>query len=140
VRKELEGLNGGAKQLRLRQNRGEVEAYFFKHGHEATCREFNLRSLTLERFFARKGYDARAKKLSESDRFVLRIAMEGDRELKRRISRLEEWQVEVQPVIEVGKALIGATMAGIQIQSGKTPLLKDPLQLANFGEKSEKRS
>lgn len=140
MRKELEGLTGGLKQLWLRGNRGEVEAFFFKNGHEATCKEFNLRSLTLERFFARKGYDERAKKLSENDRYVLRIAMEGERELKRRISRLEEWQVEVQPVIEVGKALIGATMAGIQIPSGKTPLLKDPLQLADFGEKSEKRS
>lgn len=138
MRRELVGLNGGKKQFWLRLHRKEVEEFYFKHGPEATMKEFCLRPATLERFFDRKGHEERATRLSENDRWVLRMANEGIRDVKRHLRQLEEWKEEVQPVIDVGQSLINATMAKIRQQSGYPTLSKDPLRIANLGGKSEK--
>ena len=42
----------------------------------------------------------------EADRWVYRAAMEGDRELKKRVSDLEEWIAGIEPEIEFYRDLI----------------------------------
>ena len=138
MRSELAGLNGGSKQFWLRVHRKEVEAYYFLHGPEATMLEFNMKPDTLEAFLKRKSSDDRINKLSESDRWVLKMAKEDVREVRRRVADLESWRVEVEPVIAVGRALLDSTMEKIRVKVEHPALLNDPLRLANFGEKSKK--
>jgi hypothetical protein len=138
MRAELQGLNGGSKQFWLQTHRKEVEQYYFQHGPDATLVEFNMRQATLERFLARKGNDDRINRLSEADRWVLRVTNEGIRETKRRVSELESWRVEVEPVIAMGKALIDITKVQIKAKVESLALPQDSLRLTNFGGKSGK--
>ncbi len=110
MRQELKNLNGGSKQFWLRIHRKDVERYYFQYGPESTMAEFNMGQHTLERFLNRRGDYERIEKLSEADRWVLKVANEGIREVKRRVGELESWRAEVEPVIAVGRALIDATM------------------------------
>lgn len=137
MKEELRGLSGGAKQLWLRSHRAEVDEFYRRHGPDATMAEYGMRAATLARFLLRRQKDIRINKMSEADRMVLRIAMEGDRELKRRIARLEEWQTAVEPVIQVGRGII-ATLAGFKGKVEQLPVKDNPLSLANFGRKSGK--
>ena len=89
MKAELQRLNGGAKQFWLRVHRKEVEAHYFQHGPDATMAEFNMKPATLEAFLKRKGSDDRINKLSEADRWVMRIAKEDVREVRHRVGELE---------------------------------------------------
>lgn len=114
MRTEVIGLNGGSKQFWLRMHRKDVEQFYYANGPEATMAEFNIYPDTLERFLARKGREERSiQRLSDSDRYVLRMAMESNRDLKRRLADLEVWREEVEPVIQVTQALINAATRGI---------------------------
>lgn len=134
---EVKGLTGGVKQLWLRTHRAEVEAYYQQYGPDATLKRFNMRQDTLKRFFERRGHDIRVTKLSENDRYVLRVAMEGQRELKRRVSALEEWQSEVEPIITIGRGIV-STLGQVQTQSRKMPKKKEDLLLTDLRGKSGK--
>lgn len=133
----VKGLRGGNKQMWLRTNRGEVEQYYHQNGPDATLKRFNMREDTLKRFFARRGDEIRITKLSENDRYVMRVAMEGIREVKRRVSDLEEWKAEIEPIIQVGRGII-STLGSGYIQSQKIQGKKDPLSLADLRGKSGK--
>jgi hypothetical protein len=132
MRNELQGLKGGSKQFWLRLHRKEVEDFYFLHGPEDTMAEFNMKQATLVRFFERKGRDDRFNRLSESDRWVLRVAKQGLADLTRRINELEGWREEVSPVLAVGQALIDSTMVRIKAKVENKPLPADPLKLDNF--------
>lgn len=138
MRAELVGLNGGRKQLWLRQHRGEVESFYGKHGAEATLAEFNIRQETLMRFFDRKSKDVRLNKLSQADRWVYRMCMDGQRELQKQVNELKDWVQEANPIIEVGRAIINATSEHARLKVASPALFTDPLQLANLVEKSGK--
>lgn len=137
VHPEVIGLNGGAKQFWLRHHRKEVENYYHAYGPDATLVRFNMKQDTLQRFFERASEDIRLLKLSESDRWVLRVCKAGQRELERRVSDLEIWRSEIEPVIQVGRGII-ATLEQSRIQSRKLPQNDDLLRLADLGGKSEK--
>jgi hypothetical protein len=137
MRSELNGLKGGGKQFWLRTHRKEVETYYFEHGPDDTMREFNLRQATLERFLSRKGRDDRINKLTEADRWVLKVANEGIREVRRRVADLEDWRFKVEPVLAVGQALIDATMVKVKAKVENTPLPADPLSLKQLSGKSK---
>lgn len=132
MRLELRGLKAGPKQKWLRLHRSEVERYYFRYGPELTMAEFNLKQDTLERFLKRKGDDERITRLSENDKWVLRIANEGLRDVKRRLLVVEEFIEDATPVIELGRSIIKVAVGSIETKVGKTPLLKDNLSLANF--------
>ena len=148
VHPEVIGLNGGKKQFWLRINRKMVENYYCAYGPEKTCEYFKMSLDTLQRFFDRKANDARLNKLSENDRYVLRMAMESTRALRSEVNRdlgeaskrivaLEEFQFEAMPVIQLVRSLAITTMGKIR---GKVepPALPDlPLELDDFVEKSE---
>lgn len=138
MRPELKGLNGGSKQFWLRTHRAEVERFYYAHGPEATMAEFNIKQATLERFWTRRGDDQRHDRLSRADREILKIAMEGDRELKRRISELEEWKSDIDPFVQSVRGLVKTTLGKLQGEVGITALPCDPLELDDLVGKSEK--
>lgn len=138
MRSDLVGLSGGKKQFWLRVNRPAVMDFYFKHGPVATMTEFGMGQQTFERFLAREHRDIELNRLSKNDKWVFNAAMERSRELAGRISRLEEWKAEAEPVINVGRALLDATSARLQLQSGKSLPNDELLKLGNFGGKSKK--
>lgn len=100
--------------------------------------EFNMRQATLERFFDRKSDEDRINRLSEADRWVLKVANEGIREARRRLSDLENWRVEATPIIAVTQALINATMGQFKAGVESPALPRDTLSLADIAGKLEK--
>lgn len=106
MRPELKGMKAGDKRMWLRLHRKEVENFYFANGREATLKEFNMMPATLDRFFARKNEDVRINRLSENDRWVYKAAMEVHREDSRRISKLEDWRDETEPIIALGRAIV----------------------------------
>lgn len=138
MRPELANMKGGEKQFWLRTHRGEVDNYYFEHGAEATMKEFNMIQSTLERFLSRRGLDNRANKLSKNDRWVYTAAMESIREVKREVREIKDWIENVNPVIEVGQALINATMGQIQAKVDSTTLPEGNLSLDDFTGKLKK--
>lgn len=138
MRPELVDLRGGKKYYWLRTHRKEVEDYYIQNGPNAPMAEFNMQSDTLARFFERNNNDIRLTKLSQSDKWVLRVAMEGIREVKRRISELEEWRAEVTPIIDLGKAFIKATMGKTKYRIESYAAPDDALRLDDLGGKSGK--
>ena len=121
MKPELQNLKGGQKQAWLRLHHKEVRSYYAEYGAAATMLEFNLEAATLERFLSREVKDFQPTKLSEADRWVLRISNEGLRDLRHRIVELEDFLKEAEPVIKMGQGII-ATLAQLQPQSrGKQP-------------------
>ena len=131
------GLSGGKKQFWLRCNRKEVENFYGAFGPDDTLIRFNLKQDTLQRFFERQVRDLRLNKLSEADRWVMRVCNEGIRECKRRLADLEDWQAKVEPVIQVGQGII-ATLNQLQSESQQLPPKTDTLRLADLAGKSKK--
>lgn len=138
MRPELAGLKGGPKQHWLRMHRKEVEKFYFQNGPEATMQEFNLTQDTLKRFWDRKNDDVKLEKLSEADRYVLRMAMEHDSAVSQRVRVLEEKWEEAEPVIRLGKAILEATTERLGLKVVNAALPDDLLRLDNLGEKSGK--
>lgn len=137
VHPEVIGLKAGLKQMWLRMHRAEVEAYYHEHGPDATRQRFNMTENTLKAFWDRRGKDIRMTKWSQSDKEVYQVLMEGQREIKRRVSRLEEWQAEIEPVIQVGRGLV-ATLGQLQAQSQISGENQAVARLDNIGKKSGK--
>lgn len=135
MRPELVKMKGGPKQHWLRVHRREIEDYYYKNGPDATMAEFNLMPSTLERFWSRRNEDIRLNRLSANDKWVYGAAMDAVRDVKKRVAKLEQWQEEVTPVIQVGQALIDATMGRITAKV-ESPALPDAVySLDNLGEK-----
>ena len=138
MRPELVNMKGGTKQFWLRVHRQEVESFYFEHGAEATMKEFNLMPATLDRFWSRKNEDIRQNRLSKNDRWVYGAAMESVREVKHRVAKLEAWREEVTPIIELGQALVNATVGSITSNVASPALPDGVLSLDNNGAKLKK--
>jgi len=138
MRSELSGLKGGKKQIWLRLHRKEVEAFYYAHGAEATLAEFNMSQTTLEDFFKRKNTDERNTRLSQADRYIMEYARQSAAEVRARVRVLEDWRAEVTPIIEVGRALLNATMQPVISKVENTPLSNDPLSIKQLSGKSGK--
>lgn len=115
-------LKGGAKQFWLRTNRPEVENFYSAYGPDATMKRYNMRPDTLRRFFERQDRDIKLNRLTEADRWVMRICNEGIRECRRRLRDLEEWKEDIEPVIQIGKGII--TVLGNQRVQSRVYLKK----------------
>ena len=48
--KKVVNLSGGKKQLFLKEHRAEIKAYYARYGAEETCRQYNMKTSTLESF------------------------------------------------------------------------------------------
>lgn len=145
MRREVQGLTGGKKQFWLRVHRREVENYLSAHGPEATMAEFGLMPRTLDGFLARKSKDDRVNRLTDNDRYVLRLSMEASRtvagrvrELEDRVEALENWWNEDKPLFDLGRAYIKATMPELLAKVKIPALLNDPLRLDQLCGKSKK--
>lgn len=137
LRSELQGLKGGSKQFWLRTHRKEVEAFYFHHGPEATMKEFNMCPTTLEAFLKRKASDDKINKLSEADRWVLRMSKADVAEVRKRVNDLEDWKESVTPIIEVGRALVNATMGDFQAKVRIPALSGEHTSLSDFAGSQE---
>lgn len=136
MRREVIGLSGGKKQFWLRVHRREVENYYYAHGPEATMAEFGLLARTLDGFLARKSKDDRINRLSDNDRYVLRLSMEASRTvasrvrlLEDRVETLENWWDEEKPLFDLGRAYLKVTMPEFLSKVEVPALLNDPLKL-----------
>lgn len=137
MKPELIGMKAGPKTMYLRQHRTEILDYFYKYGAEATRAEYGMKPDTWERFLKRGGHDTRINRLSENDKWVLRIANEGIRDNRRRILALEEFREGAEPLIELGKTIIKIGVGDLEAKLGNSPLLQDKLSLANIVGKLE---
>jgi hypothetical protein len=138
MRAELVGLKGGKKQLWLRLNRKQVDAFYLEHGPDATRAEYGLTGNTLERYLDRSRHDSIVNKLSQADKWILEIARAGDAEVRGRVRDLEDWREQVQPVIDVGRSLINATMRNIEAKVSNPPLPAGMSRAEQLSGKSEK--
>lgn len=123
MRTELIGLKGGRKQQWLRLHRKEVEKCYFERGPEVTMAEYGMGNDTMIRFMERSNKETAITRLSQADRWVLEASRAGTAEVRGRVLDLEDWRTEVQPIIDVGKALINATMRNIEAKVTNTTLL-----------------
>lgn len=131
-------VNGGTKNQWLRLHRPEIESYYHVHGPDDTKIRFNMTDKTFYAFWQRQSEDVKLNKLSEADRWVMRICNAGTAEVRRRVNELEDWRADVEPVIEAGRILIQATSTFLEAKVGNTALLEAANRLNNSGEKSKK--
>jgi len=121
---------------------GNRELLCREWSREATMAYFCMSHDTIQRFWERRHKDIKLNKASEADRMVLRIAMEGDAALKRRISDLEDefhkHREEAKPILDVARAIL--TLNHIPIPSQELLEKPDPLKLTDLGKKSRKYS
>lgn len=131
-------VNGGTKYMFLRVHRKEIETDYARYGPDYCKKKYNMTDKTFHAFWQRQGEDYRLNKLSEGDRQVMQWARAGFAELRHRVNELEDWRIEVEPVIEVGCSLIRATSAYLRDKVDNTALLEAAIRLDNSGEKSKK--
>jgi hypothetical protein len=138
MKAELIGLKAGKKQQWLRLHRREVDEFYFKNGAEATKAEYGMGQATLERYLDRSHKDTVLNRLSQADRYVLEMTKAGISEVRGRVRDLEDWKEQVQPIIDVGRALINSTMRDIEAKVGITPLLAGRSQAQQLSRKLKK--
>jgi hypothetical protein len=137
MKSELIGLKGGRKQQWLRLHRREIDNFYFAHGPEATAKEYGMTGDTLIHYLDRSRKDTVINKLSQADKWVYEACNAGTAEVRERVRDLEDWQKEVEPIINVGRSLIAATMRNIESKVGNTPLLGDRSQAQQLSRKSK---
>lgn len=110
------GLNGGTKQLWLRQHHSEVLRYYHEYGPDSCMIRFNLRKRTMENFLV-SGHDA--EKFTKSDKAIMiaKVAREDVAELRGEVRELRQQLEMVAPVCSVMYELGDAVARLAQLRS-----------------------
>lgn len=134
---EVMGLTGGPKQRWLRDHHNEVKEYYFEHGPESTLKRYNMRQYTLRALLTRsvKSYD----KMTDVDKALdlARVAIEGQRESRRKIRELEAQLNELAPLAQIVQGIIAVMTQHVKLEQARQDD-DHPLSLADIGGKSGK--